>query len=67
MARKKGKGAEKWISGLEEGGLHASLGVPEGEKIPQGKLKAARKGRYGAKAKKQANAAKTLAKLRKRK
>ena len=49
--RKKGK---KPIS-FKEGGLHRSLGVPEGEKIPEGKKRAALAGRYGPKAKKQAN------------
>ena len=39
---------------FKKGGLHKSLGVPEGKKIPPGKKKAALAGKYGAKAKKQA-------------
>lgn len=38
----------------KKGGLHASLGVPQGQKIPPAKLSAALSGKYGAKAKKQA-------------
>ena len=36
--------AEKWIAGAikHPGALHRSLGVPEGEKIPQAKLAQAR-------------------------
>lgn len=37
-----------------KGGLHASLGVPQGKPIPAGKMAAARRGDYGPKAKKQA-------------
>lgn len=52
-----------WIAGAtkNKGGLHRSLGVPEGEKIPPGKIAAAatRPGRVG----KQARLAKTLGKL----
>lgn len=40
---------------FKKGGLHRSLGVPEGKPIPPGKKKAALEGKYGAKAKKQAN------------
>lgn len=39
---------------FKKGGLHASLGVPQGEKIPPSKLAAAAAGKYGPKAKKQA-------------
>jgi hypothetical protein len=39
---------------FQKGGLHKSLNVPQGEKIPESKKKAALKGEYGAKAKKQA-------------
>lgn len=62
MAAKKG-----WIAGAtkNKGGLHRSLGVPEDEPIPKGKLAAAARGEYGPKAQKQANLAKTLGKLRK--
>lgn len=37
-----------------KGGLHASLGVPQGRPIPAGMMVAARAGKYGSKAKKQA-------------
>lgn len=50
ILRKKGK---KPIS-FKKGGLHKSLGVPQGKKIPASKLKAALAGKYGPKAKKQA-------------
>ena len=49
--RAKGK---KPIS-FKKGALHRALGVPEGKKIPPGKKRAALQGKYGAKAKKQAN------------
>jgi hypothetical protein len=47
--------AKKWIQGAREkmekkgtvGSLHRALGVPEGEKIPQAKLAAAKKNRPG--------------------
>jgi hypothetical protein len=39
---------------FQKGGLHRSLGVPMGEKIPASKMAAARRGEYGPKAKKQA-------------
>jgi len=42
---------------FQKGGLHRSLGVPEGQKIPPGKMAAAKRGAYGPKAKKQANMA----------
>ena len=42
------------------GGLHKSLGVPEGQKIPQAKIDAAIKGEYGPLAKKQAVLARGL-------
>jgi len=48
--RKKGK---KPVS-FHEGGLHESLGVPMGEKIPAGKMAAAKAGKYGPTAKRQA-------------
>jgi hypothetical protein len=49
---------------MKKGGLHQSLGVPQGKKIPAGKMAAAKAGKYGPKAKKQANFAKSLAKVR---
>ena len=38
-----------------KGGLHKSLDVPQGEKIPAAKLAAAKAGAYGPKAEKQAH------------
>lgn len=54
--KKKGKKPIKF----RKGGLHRSLGVPEGEPIPKGKMRAALAGRYGPLAKKQAVMAKGL-------
>jgi hypothetical protein len=42
---------------FRKGGLHRSLGVPEGSKIPASKMAAAKAGNYGPLAKKQANMA----------
>ncbi len=42
---------------FRKGGLHRSLGVKEGERIPAEKMRAALAGRYGPKAKKQAQMA----------
>lgn len=39
------------------GGLHKSLGVPQGQPIPAAKMAAAKAGDYGPKAKAQANLA----------
>lgn len=49
---------------FKKGGLHESLGVPRGEVIPPAKMKAALAGRYGPKAKRQAELARTLAGMR---
>ena len=49
-----------FIQSLNPGGLHRSLGIPEGQKIPASKMKGALAGDYGPKAKKQAQTAKTL-------
>ena len=49
-----GGGGQKPVS-FQKGGLHRSLGVPEGQKIPAAKMAAAKAGRYGPKANKQAN------------
>ncbi len=57
--------AKNWIAGAtrNKGGLHRALGVPEGKKIPSGKMaKAAKSG--SPKVKKEVNLAKTLAKVR---
>jgi hypothetical protein len=57
--------AKGWIKGAtkNKGGLHRSLGIPEGQKIPPGKIAAAAKlkGRVG----KQARLAQTLKGLKK--
>jgi hypothetical protein len=39
---------------FKEGGLHKSLNIPEGEKIPEEKIQAALSGSFGPKAKAQA-------------
>ena len=44
------------------GGLHASTHTPMGEKIPEAKREAALEGKYGEKAKMQANFAKNVLK-----
>jgi len=45
---------------FREGGLHASLGVPQGKPIPPSKMKAALAGRYGPLAAKQARFAQNV-------
>lgn len=45
---------------FHEGGLHESLGVPMGEKIPEWKIRAALNGKYGPKAQKQARMMKNV-------
>lgn len=45
---------------FQKGGLHESLNVPQGEPIPAAKLRAALAGKYGSKAKRQAELARTL-------
>lgn len=42
---------------FQKGGLHKSLNVPQDKKIPASKMVAAKAGKYGPKAKKQANLA----------
>jgi hypothetical protein len=42
---------------FEKGGLHRSLGVPEGQNIPPAKMAAAKAGKFGPKARQQANLA----------
>jgi len=56
--------AKNWIAGAvrNKGGLHRSLGVPQGEKIPASKIQAA--AQRGGKVGKQARLAQTLGKLR---
>lgn len=50
---KPAKKGEKKIT-FEKGGLHESTNTPQGEKIPAKKRAAARAGKYGPKAEKQA-------------
>lgn len=50
---KKTKPGQKTIS-FTAGGLHKSTGTPQGKKIPASKMKEALAGKYGSKAKKQA-------------
>lgn len=45
---------------FRKGGLHASLGVAQGKKIPAAKRRAALAGKYGPKAKRQAEFAKNV-------
>jgi hypothetical protein len=42
------------------GGLHRTVGVPQGQTIPQSKLQAALAGKYGPKGAKQARLAQTM-------
>lgn len=42
---------------FKPGGLHQSLGVPAGQPIPAAKMAAAKAGKFGPKAKQQANLA----------
>ncbi len=58
------KPRRNWIAGAikHPGGLHESLGVPKGQKIPKSKIAAAAS--RGGKVGKQARLAETLAKLR---
>lgn len=57
--------ARNWIAGAtkNKGALHRNLGVPEGQKIPAGKLDAATKSSNPT-IRKEANLAKTLKKMR---
>ena len=50
------KRGQKRVS-FKKGGLHRSLGVPEGDKIPDDKMRSAKAGNYGEKARKQASMA----------
>jgi hypothetical protein len=45
---------------VKTGGLHASVGVPQGQKIPAAKLAAAARGEFGPKAQKQAQFAQNV-------
>ena len=58
--------AKKWIQGMHMkiGALHESLGVPEGKKIPEGKLKKAEHSK-NATTRKRAVLAETLKKMHK--
>ena len=52
-----------WIEGLQKGGLHESLGIKQGQKIPEKRIKKAEHS-SDAKVRKQAIAAETLKGLR---
>jgi len=62
--------AKKWVQkakasgGIKKGGLHKSLGIPAGKKIPASKIAAAAS--KGGKVGKQARLAQTFAKMRRR-
>ena len=45
---------------FKSGGLHESVGVPSGEKIPEEKIRSAASGNYGERARKQAVMAKGM-------
>jgi hypothetical protein len=51
------KGKGKPAVSFEKGGLHRSLGVPQDQTIPAGKMAAAKQGKFGPKAQAQANLA----------
>ena len=57
----------RWIGKATQnkGGLHRSLGIPEGQKIPKAKIAAAAK--KGGKVGKQAKLAQTLSKMHRKK
>lgn len=55
----KGKKGQKPLA-FKKGGLHAQLGVPQGEKIPASKMQAASSGKYGKLAQKRARFAKNV-------
>lgn len=59
--------SKNWIAGAvkNKGGLHRSLGVPEGQKIPAGKMAAAMNSK-NPRIKRQANLARTLGKMHSR-
>jgi hypothetical protein len=63
VAAKKGSGKQTISSPgkkpvtFQKGGLHRSLGVPQGQKIPAAKMAAAKAGKFGPTAQKQANLA----------
>lgn len=60
------KSKNNWIKGAikKKGALHGDLGVPQGKKIPSGKIAAAAK--KGGTVGRRAKLAQTLAKLRKK-
>lgn len=61
MASKAQKVVDRWAQGAfkasHKGRLHRALGVPEGEKIPAAKMRAALAGMHGSKVQKMAEAA----------
>lgn len=60
-ASKAKKVVDRWAQGAfkksHKGRLHRALGVPVGEKIPAAKMREALAGKYGSKARKEAQAA----------
>ncbi|MDP2942698.1 MAG: hypothetical protein Q8O36_04225 [Candidatus Omnitrophota bacterium] len=60
-----GGGGKKWIQGMKmkKGALHKQMGIPQGEKIPVSKLKAA--AAKGGTLGKRANLALTFSKMKK--
>jgi len=57
--------AEKWIAGahIKKGALHREMGVPQGQKIPKGRLEKA--AHAGGKLGRRARLAETLGKMHK--
>lgn len=56
------KSAGKKPVSFKKGGLHESVGVPQGKPIPKAKIDAAAAGKFGPKAAKQANFAQGMLK-----
>ena len=61
MASNAKKAVDHWAQGAfkksHKGRLHRALGVPEGEKIPEAKMRAALAGKHGSKVRNMAQAA----------
>jgi hypothetical protein len=65
QARRKRSGAHFIQSAIKRPGqLHRDLGVPQGQKIPPGKMAAALRGDYGPQTKRRAEFAKALGSFR---
>lgn len=67
MATRKRARSRNWIrkATKNKGGLHRSLGIPEGQKIPESRLREAERSK-NPRVRKQARLARTLKKLRRR-